>query len=75
MVTTLGEPVVFVVRIWPRPAGFRATARRVESERIEVFAHPLDLANYFERAIYPPAAAALGPSPADDSSSDAKRCP
>ena len=49
----MGEPILFVVRVWRMPEGFRAAVRQVDSERVEVFACGADLAHFLESGRLP----------------------
>ena len=53
MDAAMGEPAVFVVRVWRRRADFRAAVREVDSERIEVFTRGEDIARYLASGVMP----------------------
>ena len=59
----MSDPELFVVRIWRQLAsGFRASARRVDSEEVHHFTQPDEVARFLSAAAEPDA----GPNDAAD---------
>jgi hypothetical protein len=44
----MGDPILFVVRVWSDGGGFRACVRNVDSEEARLFEHSLDIAHYLQ---------------------------
>ena len=61
----MDDSQLFLVHVWPCKPGFRASARRVDSDEPQLLNSPQELADYFARAsgAVPPATAAILPRP------------
>lgn len=46
----MDEPTLFVVRVWRRLPGFRATVREVDSEHTDVFTTSEELVRFLDGA-------------------------
>lgn len=64
-VPTMDDSQLFLVHVWPPKPGFRASARRVDSDKPQLLNSPQELADYFARASGAVPAAPSGESNAE----------
>lgn len=58
----MDDSQIFLVHVWPAKPGFRASARRVDSDEPRLLSTPQELADYFAGvSVAPPPVSPTGP--------------